>query len=178
MKTAKWLALGLLAAILNHISLGQNPTTAELLQKGIYLQETVGDLDGAIKIYRQVVQRAGESRANADQAEYRLGACLREKGQQAESAGAFQDLISDYPEQTDMVSKARALVSRPLELLPAPWTDGEILEYTTVKEPGSQGFQTWYSLQSSKAGAGRWVLDERRGLHDFKRVEFDPGTMQ
>ena len=26
---------------------------AELLQKGIYLQETAGDLDGALQIYRQ-----------------------------------------------------------------------------------------------------------------------------
>ena len=31
------------------------PTASELLQKGIYTQETVGDIDAAIRIYQQVV---------------------------------------------------------------------------------------------------------------------------
>jgi hypothetical protein len=38
-------------------------TTSELLQKGIYMQETVGDLDGAFKLYRQDVDMNRDSRA-------------------------------------------------------------------------------------------------------------------
>src|ERR1017187_9226064 len=81
---------------------GAGQTASELLQKGIYLQETVGDLDSAIKTYRQVVQMAKESRDNAAQAQYRLGLCLLKKDQQAEAAKTFQQIIDLYPEQTDL----------------------------------------------------------------------------
>ena len=55
--------VGLLAlAILSAGALGQSPTTAPpspalLLEKGIYTEETLGDLDAAIVIYRQVVEQ-------------------------------------------------------------------------------------------------------------------------
>ncbi|HLQ51627.1 MAG TPA: hypothetical protein VK129_09030, partial [Terriglobales bacterium] len=40
-------AVFLLAAVFGASAAAQAPTTSELLQKGIYLQETVGDLDAA-----------------------------------------------------------------------------------------------------------------------------------
>src|SRR5713226_4879277 len=88
-------AVFLLAVAFGASAAAQAPTTSELLQKGIYLQETVGDLDAAIKIYRQIIQMAQQSRANAAEAEYRLGVCLQKKGQHAESAGTFQKLLKD-----------------------------------------------------------------------------------
>ena len=51
--TVAMLALSLLATA------GSAQTAAELLQKGIYTQETAGDLDAAIQIYRQVISSAG-----------------------------------------------------------------------------------------------------------------------
>jgi hypothetical protein len=90
----------------------QEPTASELLQRGIYLQETMGDLDGAIKIYRQIIQMTRESRVIAAQAEYRLAVCLQKKGQTAESASTFQRLIKDYPEQTAIAVNAQKSLSR------------------------------------------------------------------
>lgn len=107
----KALAICLLLAALGTRAVAQAPTSSELLQKGIYLQETVGDLDGAIKIYRQVIQMAQESRAIAAQAEYRLGVCLQKKGRQAEAASTFQKLLRDYPEQTGVAAHARESLS-------------------------------------------------------------------
>jgi hypothetical protein len=49
------LALSLLAAP------GQAQTAVELLQKGIYTQETVGNIDAAIQIYRQVASTARQN---------------------------------------------------------------------------------------------------------------------
>jgi hypothetical protein len=46
---------------------------AELLQRGIYAQETSADLDGAIKIYRQLVDSHPQQREIDAQAQYRLG---------------------------------------------------------------------------------------------------------
>ncbi|HZR28725.1 MAG TPA: tetratricopeptide repeat protein [Terriglobales bacterium] len=185
----KAFAICLLIAAVCRSAVGQNPTTSELLQKGIYLQETVGDLDGAIKIYRQITRMAQQSRANAAQAEYRLAICLLKKGQQAEAAKTFSRLIEEYPEQTELVAKAREMIAADsrlggLTLLPAPWADGEVLAYTT-KQKDSSIARSWYSFQSSKTDSRRWVLDAR-GSHDssifsqliFGRVEVDEKTMQ
>ena len=103
----KWFLLALVLLLLGSGVFAQKPTTSELLQKGIYLQETVGDLEGAIKIYKQVVGMTEESRANAAQAEYRLGVCLQKKGQQQEALETFRKLVKEYPEQTAVVAQAR-----------------------------------------------------------------------
>lgn len=126
----RWFAVAFLGLILGTVGIVHAQTSSELLQKGIYMQETVGDLDGAMKVYAQVIQMAKESRANAAQAQYRLGLCQQKKGEQAEAIKTFQALIEQYPDQTDVVAKARALVpaSAGLNLLPAPWVDGEVLD--------------------------------------------------
>src|SRR5687767_2953507 len=51
-----------------------------LLQKGIFAEETVGDLDAAIKVYAQIVAEADASQAQVAQAHYRLGICYQKKG--------------------------------------------------------------------------------------------------
>jgi tetratricopeptide (TPR) repeat protein len=108
--TTKWLVTALLGLVLGGGGVLRAQTTTELLQKGIYLQETVGDLDGAIKVYKQVMQMAKESRANAAQAEYRVGLCQQKKGQSSEAILTFRGVIEDYPDQTEFVAKAQALV--------------------------------------------------------------------
>jgi hypothetical protein len=71
----------------------------------------------------------GPSRYNwVTSAQYRLGVCLLAKGDTAEATKAFQAVIDNYPEQKDLVEKAREHVPGGLKLLPAPWTDGEVLE--------------------------------------------------
>jgi hypothetical protein len=176
----------LLAAALGENAAGQaSVTTSELLQKGIYLQETVGDLDGAIKVYRQIAQMASESRANAAQAEYRLAVCLQKKGQQEEASRAFSKLIEKYPEQTEIVAKARQFDSSRLQLLPAPWEDGEVLEYSakmgTMPNMRADLVKMQYSIHSSTTHAGNWSVDYRIYNADIQwisQVEADRETMK
>src|SRR5882672_3415640 len=134
--TVRQLALTILAAALMGLP-AEGQSTAELLQKGIYTQETVGDLDGAIKIYRQIVSSASQSRTYAAQAQYRLGVCLLKKGENAEAIKAFQVVVRDYPDQKELVSKARAYVPEESisTLLPVPWADDELSELR-IKLPG------------------------------------------
>ncbi len=82
-----------------------------LLQKGIYTEETVGDLDAAIKIYQQIVAEAKANRAHVAQAHYRLGMCYVKKGQKQEAVAAFQKLIEQFPKETELVAQARARLS-------------------------------------------------------------------
>jgi tetratricopeptide (TPR) repeat protein len=151
------------------VVLSRAQSTSELLQKGIYLQETMGDLDGAIKIYKQIAQTSHDSRANAAQAEFRLGVCLEKKGQPAEAARVLQKVVADYPEQTDLVARAKSLLpsaQKPssAQLLPAPWIDGEILDLSgTVGNDSmpSGAVKMRFAVRSSKVHPGNWLFENR-----------------
>ena len=97
---------------------------AVLLEKGIYAEETAGDLDEAIRIYKRIVARAADSRQYAAQAQYRLGTCYRKKGQDAAAVAAFRELISAYGDQEELVARARTQLAElsgdAADLLPEP----------------------------------------------------------
>lgn len=155
-------------------------TAAELLEKGIYTQETVGDIDAAIRIYQQVVALGTESRTQAAQAQYRLGLCLLRKGSQAEAAKAFDKLIADYPEQKELVAAARQQnPGAGLKLIAPPWTEGEMLRLK-LKLP--TGLAVGMFLQTvEKSSAGSFVITTRThtpGATHFSRSEADLDTMR
>src|SRR5687767_9854848 len=73
-----------------------SPTLSEMLEKGIYAEETKGDLDGAISIYQELVVQSKASQAFAAQAHLRLGQCLLKKNRTAEAFVAFEKVIREY----------------------------------------------------------------------------------
>lgn len=79
-------------------------TTGELLQKGIYTQDTAGDFDGAIAIYRQIVGSGNAPRDIAAQAQYRLAQSLIEKGDLANGATEFSNLARNYADYGKLIS--------------------------------------------------------------------------
>src|ERR1700720_300410 len=79
-------------------------TAAELLQKGIYTQDAVGDLDGAIRIYRQVLTASSFPREYAAQAQGRIVQCLLKKGDRTTAAREFDKLARDYADFKDVVN--------------------------------------------------------------------------
>ena len=112
-------------------------TAAEMLEKGIYNEETVGNLDEAIKLYRQVVDVGRETEKLAAQAQYRLATCLLKQGKTDEATAAYKELVAQFPEQEELVARARKFLPDELKLMPPPWKDGERLTLT-MKLPGGQ----------------------------------------
>lgn len=108
-----------------------------MLQKGIYTQETLGDLDAAIQIYRQIVAAHAQSRADTAQALFRLGQCLVQKRDEAGAAKIFQQLVQEFPEQKDLAVRAKEYLPGDLKLLPVPWGEDELADYQ-IKLPGGQ----------------------------------------
>src|SRR6476469_2808552 len=105
----------------------QSSSPSELLEKGIYAEETKGDIDVAMTIYQQLI---GEAKANlslAAQAQFRLAQCLLKKKREPEAVAAFQKLIHDFPEEKELIAKAREYIPGDLVLGPIPWVDGERL---------------------------------------------------
>jgi uncharacterized protein DUF3108/tetratricopeptide repeat protein len=175
-----WLILG---ALLATGGTARAQSVSDLLQKGIYTQETVGDLDAAIKIYRQILTTAKETRSYAAQAQYRLGLCLLQKGDQAEAVKAFEKLIADYPEETELVAKARERIPGETKLLPAPYSEGEMLEMR-LRLPAGMPFGTMvYAVGARPAAAPNAVTIEGRNyignMTPFvSRVEADRESMR
>jgi hypothetical protein len=87
---------------------GSAQTAAELLQKGIYAQETAGDLDAALQIYRQVVGSAGNQRALAAQAQMRIVGILLQKGDNAGATLEFNILVQNYADQKEIIASIAA----------------------------------------------------------------------
>lgn len=96
------------AAAMGAVSAAYAESASVMLEKGIHLEETVGDLDGAIEVYGKIVADAKANRRHVAEAQLRLGLCLEKKGKKAEAMAAFQKLIAEYADQTELVRQARA----------------------------------------------------------------------
>jgi tetratricopeptide (TPR) repeat protein len=130
--------LGFLVAVLFCLAdSAAGQPASDLLQSGIYSQDTLGDLNAAIRIYRQILDSGSGLRLYAAQAEYRLGTCLLRKGDRAGAAEAFQSVIRDYPDQPVLVARARESLPPGNDLLRAPWAETEVAEYRWTI-PGTQ----------------------------------------
>jgi hypothetical protein len=102
--TVAMLALSLLATA------GSAQTAAQLLQKGIYAQQTAGDVDGAIKIYQQVIGMAGVDHAIAARAQMQIVSAFLQKGDLPRAAREFTTLKLTYADQKEVVSAAATAV--------------------------------------------------------------------
>lgn len=178
--------LAVVAALLLAGSAAVAQSASELLEQGIYTEETVGDLDKAIEIYKKVVAESKMAEAAAAEAQYRLGQCLLKQQKPAEAKAAFQKLIDEYPDQKDWVAKAREHVPAEsgLELLPAPWKDGEFMQLTLKMGQIDLGSLIWSVEAAQRDGRDIWrmktirfVLEggENRGL---SIVDVDKATLQ
>jgi tetratricopeptide (TPR) repeat protein len=135
---ARWFVKGALA-ILVLTCRGAAQTVPELLEKGIYTQETAGDVDRAIEIYRQIVSSAPAVRSYAAQAQYRLAQCLLQKRAGADAAREFRKVIEGYPEDKDLVARARESILPLARYLEADYYDPVLgLSFTSPEWPVSQ----------------------------------------
>jgi hypothetical protein len=128
------------------------PSPSELLERGIYTEETVGDLAKAIEIYTEIVATAETNRLYVAQAQYRLGCCLLKQGRQSQAVEAFEKLIEQYPEQDELIAKAKRHVPRyqGLKLEPEPWVDGESLQLRVKLAGGLEIGDFVFAVQSDE----------------------------
>jgi tetratricopeptide (TPR) repeat protein len=103
---ARWIAVVGLAAAAS-FSQGYADTPAAQLEKGIFQQETAGDLAAAVKVYKQIVDEATAQRHAVAEAQYRLGACYQKQGKKSEAEAAFRQVVASYSDQPELVARAR-----------------------------------------------------------------------
>ncbi len=78
-----------------------------LLERGIYNEETVGDLNAAIAIYQQIIDDEKANRTYAAQAQYRLAACYIKTGRNTQGVAELKKLIANFSDKKAWVAKAQ-----------------------------------------------------------------------
>lgn len=81
--------------------------SAVLLQKGIYAEETEGNLDKAMEIYSQIRKDYNDVERIAARAAYQMGTCYLKKGEKEKAASQFEEVINYFSEQKSVVEKAQ-----------------------------------------------------------------------
>src|SRR5438105_12645856 len=90
----------------------QNPR--EVFERARMLDESNQNLTEAIKLYGQVVSQANEQRALAARAQFRIGILYERLGRKAEAQRAFQTVVKQYGDQSDLAGRARAKLPAPV----------------------------------------------------------------
>jgi hypothetical protein len=160
---------------------GAATSTSELLEKGIYTEETKGDVDAAIAIYQQLVGEAQNSQSLAAQAQLRLGQCYLKKNRTADALAAFEKLVRDFPNEKELVAKAREHLPAEIALGPAPWVDGERLQLTLTLGTGLVIGTMEMRADLVESGGGKaWRVGRRMhgGGEMLSSVDVEPETFR
>lgn len=83
-------------------------SSAELLEKAIYYEETKGDLQAAVQVYKDILADSAVDRAFTAQAQLRLGLCHLKLGQQSQAVAALDKLTADYPDKQQLLALVEA----------------------------------------------------------------------
>ncbi len=143
------LVVGVAAAIYAQTSQTAAESPSELLEKGIYNQDTKGDLDSAIAIYQQLIAESNNNHQIAAHAQFRLGQCYLKKKQAADATAAFEKLIHDFPNEKALIAEAREYLPGNVTLEPVPWVDGERMQLNIALASGMD-------IGTSEYRAGLW----------------------
>ncbi|QEG36496.1 DUF3108 domain-containing protein [Bythopirellula goksoeyrii] len=152
-----WLNLMASVALVTVAAPANAATASELLEKAIYTEETVGDLDQAIKVYEQVVAEGKAVEKVAAQAQLRIGLIYAKQGKTDKATAAFQAVIDNYPQAEDVVAEARKHLPREPQLLPVPWGAGdELLMEMQLPNGMGVGQQIYRVSAIEKEGQPHW----------------------
>jgi tetratricopeptide (TPR) repeat protein len=132
-------------------------SASDLMEQGIYSEETKGDLDSAVQLYKKVIAQARTDQALAAQAQYHLGLCYYKQKNYTDANTAFETLVKDYPDQKDMVALARKYLAGAHPLQPAPWSDGEDMRLDVKLAGGLKVGVADYRVNSGQTTNGQKI---------------------
>ena len=100
----KPLILGLVLLLFGSVQAARAASAAELLEKGIYTEETKGELKAALNIYRQLVEDPRADRSLVAQAQLRLGLCQLKLGNKPQAISALEQLTQEFPDKDKLLA--------------------------------------------------------------------------
>ncbi|MDB6173568.1 MAG: hypothetical protein JWL59_2879 [Chthoniobacteraceae bacterium] len=154
---------------------------SELLEKGIYSEETKGDLEAAIAIYQQLLSEVKAGQSLAAQAQFRIGQCYLKKNRLADATAAFEKLIRDFPNEKELLAKARAYLPGDMVIGAVPWEDGERLQFSIALPGGMDIGAMMYRADAGELGGRKtWRVGARlmAGANSYSQVEADDASFR
>jgi carboxyl-terminal processing protease len=100
----KSLVLGMALALMAGAQAARGAHPAELLEKGIYTEETKGELKAAIQIYQQIADDPQADRSLVAQAQLRLGLCQLKLGNKPQAISALDRLTQEFPDKDKLLA--------------------------------------------------------------------------
>ncbi len=88
-------------------AIAQQPSGYDLLQQALAKERAAGQLEQAIALYQQIARDHAANRPLAAKALLQLGRCYEKLGR-TEARTAYERLVREYADQTDLVAEARA----------------------------------------------------------------------
>ncbi len=156
---------------------------SDLLEEGIYNQETTGDLDAALEKFSQIEREAVAVRRIAAEALYRMGEYYLTKGDNAAASAQFEKVLSQYGDDRLATAKARRQLAskakkrpatRPVVLRTVPPTLTDIVLGLNV---GADDYITKpFSINELMARSRAFLRRRRwehRQSHQFGRFKLD-----
>lgn len=101
-----FLVTALLAVFLITTGALSSPEYAVLFEKAKYTMETKGDLEGAIKIFNDIIKKYPKEREFAAKSQLYIGLCCEKLGN-AKARTAYERVVSEYADQSEIVAQAR-----------------------------------------------------------------------
>ena len=148
-------------------------TTTELIEKGVYAEDVLGDIERAISLYKQVATISGAPRASVARALFRLGVCHSKSGRHADANAAFSLIIKDYPEQQELLGKIPTSPVSVSRLRP-PFTEDEVLVLHSVTRPV---FELYRSHTETRDGKKVIRIDRSQNGWQLSSAIVDYDTM-
>jgi Tol biopolymer transport system component len=163
----KRLFLAFLGLIMIFISLSSMQQNAEqLYQAGLYAEEVEGDLQKAIQIYTQIIEKFGDKKEIAADAQLHIGLCYEKLGK-TEAIKAYERVLKNYPGQGKQVAAARERLAALQTKEPSGQSSKKLLE----------GLMAALSMSLSPDGTKLAVLDLSKGqniaAYDLSRKQLD-----
>jgi len=145
----------------------------QLFERARLLEEKNQNLEEAIQLYGQVVSQAKDQRALAARAQLQIGLLHERLGHKAEAQRAFQAVLSDFVDQTDVVRQAQAR-------LPNGKRDGAVVRRVwagpDVDFPGAPSRDGAFLTLRDSETRDLAIRDLRTGQK--RRLTKHPGTLE
>lgn len=113
-----------------------------LFERGVFLMESRIEPREAVTIFQEIIKRHPYDRYYAARSQFYIGLCYKRMGSN-QAFHAFQKVITDYPEQTDVVRAAEAeLASLSKPKMPSAEESVEITKHRIWKGKSVYGMST------------------------------------
>src|SRR5258706_12079116 len=109
------LVLGAVLIFFATLQAANAASAAELLEKGIYTEETKGELKAARQIYQQIVDDPSADRSLVAQAQLRLGLCELKLGNKPRAISALERLTREFPDKDKLLTLVEKHIPQLLE---------------------------------------------------------------